>query len=120
MVPGNAVDGDEGDARLDQATCQESTLAKCVPAVAVADQRRLRGDVEGVGHGLASQHFESTLVIGVEVADPRIGVATEPVHRLENAAAVLQSAQRDVAGNFRFLTRKDGSFGSDSATNGLA
>ena len=93
MVPGHAVDGDERDADFDQATCQESALAKGVPAVTVANQRRLRGDVEGVGHGLSCQHLERTLVIGVEVANLRLGVAPELVHRLQNPASILQSAR---------------------------
>ena len=96
VVPGDAVDRDERDARLDQPPRQQRALAESVPAVAVADERRLGGDVEGAGHLLAGQHLEGPLVIGVEVAELRIGVAAELVHRLENAAAILQPAERDV------------------------
>ena len=71
-------------------------LAERVAAVAVADGRRLGGDVEGGGHGLAGEHVEGALVIGVEVAEPRVGVAAELVHRLEDAAAILQPAERDA------------------------
>ena len=46
MVPGHAVDRDERDPLLDQPTCQERTLAEGMAAIAVANQRRLGGDIE--------------------------------------------------------------------------
>ena len=97
VVPGDAVDRDERRARLDQPPGQQGALAEGVPAVAVAQtaaaRRRCR---RRVGHGLAGQHVEGALVVGVEVAELRVGLAAELVQRLEHAAAVFQAVERDA------------------------
>ena len=64
----------------------------------------LGGDVEGVGHGRAGEHVEGALVVGVDVAEPGVGVAAELVlafaHTLGEFGVVLM-----VGGNIPGRTR---------------
>ena len=61
MVPAAEVDGDERGAGLDQPPGQQRALAPVVPAVAVAQLRIFRGDVERPPGGRAADELERLL-----------------------------------------------------------
>jgi len=102
MVPAAVIDGDEGDAGLDEAAGEEGSLAETVAAVGGADFFGLAVDVER-GLGLfGGDEVVPLAVVRVKAADGVAGggvvVALDFVHELFEVSAAAEAPLGEAAG----------------------
>jgi hypothetical protein len=86
------------DARLDQAPAEQARLTQCIPAIAVAQSRRLPVQVERLPDGRVRQQSDGTFLVDVERArrgrllqGPRL-----LIHESEQSLPVVEPGGRHV------------------------
>ncbi len=98
------ADGDELDARLDQAACQQAGLAEGIAAVAFAQGGRLAAEIKGLPHGRAGEQLDRALLIrgqtaGFRHAFHRFGLM---IDQLQQCGTIFKACRRNIRGQAQF------------------